>query len=302
MYCSECGAKVVEGSKFCSSCGKRLTGVPTSSGEMAEGTVAAASKPKTKVKRPLWRRVLGDRERTALRCVLGIVMWVCIMLVGEMLAHGSTGFDYIELRTSEYLAKYGRSGLSGVQWLTFGIGILMNIAGVAMACCWLLALLSRIRLANRSRSIWTKVLAVVICTLFCFGFSLLRWDGNEGKPCFSIWDGIILSAVCSAVLRGLAGKTSESGNEHGASAMPIESSEGSTHSFDHDGRGMSAHSCFEIAPHIKHQKSTCTDSDLSKKVPYMDPSKWSTNFFIRKGWKEKQQRLDRLRKKVAFWS
>ena len=300
MYCSECGAKVIEGSKFCSSCGKRLTGVSAFPERMGDEAVVATSKPKTEGKRPLWRRVLGDRERTALRCVLGIVMWVGIMLVGEILTHLSSG--YIDMRTSEYVAKYGRLGLSGMEWLTFGIGIVLNVAGIAMVCCWLLALLSRIRPANCGKSTKAKVVAVVVCIMFCFGFGLLRWYGNGCKPCFSIWDGIILYAVCSAVWRGLVGKASESGNEHGATAMSLVLSEGSTPCFDHDGRGMPAHPCFEIAPQIKHQKSTCTDSDLSKKDPYMDSSKWTSKFFIRKGWKEKQQRLERLHKKVAFWS
>ena len=218
MYCSECGAKVVEGSKFCSSCGERLAGVPISFGGMATETVAVATKPKAGGKRPLWRKILGDRERTALRCVLGIVLWVVILLVGMALAHGSSGFDYIDMRTSEYLAKYGRAGLSGAQWLIFWIGILLNVAGIAMAYCWLQALLSRIRPANRGKSTKAKIVASVICILFYLGFSLFRWFCNDCKPCWSMWDTFILIAVCTAIWRGLVGVGEKHQSRNKASA------------------------------------------------------------------------------------
>ena len=206
MVCQNCGMKSEVQYRFCQKCGSPLG---SHIGESAPKTTFSKSAGQEKL--PIWRRLMRGWSPSLLVAVLMIIGGLIFCWIGYSLIENSTFLQMIDMRNSEYAGIYGRVGLTQGQWIMAILGIIINVGGIVSAYIGIVSSLDKVKPANRQNSFVAKLIAIVLCVLTFFVMVVLNVLFLDGKGKMSIWDYLILCAICKAIWRGIVGskKTTE---------------------------------------------------------------------------------------------
>ena len=203
MYCQFCGKPVGEDFSFCPSCGRRLPNKEHDEQGIRD-RVRCNETPLSREKMPIWQRLLGGRRPSIGISLLMIIAGLIICGIGYAFIGDSTIQQWSSMRDSEYAKVYGHVGMTSGQWIVAIVGAITNILGIVMAYIGIVALLDRVRPANRQNSVAAKIVAIVLCVaVFVAATFILTLLDIKGP--MSIWDFLILCAIWRAIWVGIVG-------------------------------------------------------------------------------------------------